>query len=256
MFSESINNMRLLLFVVILSACGSVSRKTVPEPPSHDIWNVLLQKHVNEEGWVNYKGFKQDQERLEQYLELLSTHAPDEAEWSKNEQLAYWINAYNAFTVKLIIDNYPVKSIRDLDPALSIPTINTVWHKKFFKIGGKETSLDEIEHDILRKEFDEPRIHFAINCASYSCPPIRAEAYNADIIDEQLHEQAILFINDPLRNYIKDDKVMLSGIFKWFKRDFTKSSSLIAYLNTYSRIQISESAEIEYLPYDWRLNDE
>ncbi|MTI23372.1 DUF547 domain-containing protein [Fulvivirga kasyanovii] len=244
-----------MLCVLLLSACGSSARQRVADPPPHDIWNALLHKHVDGAGWVNYEGFMRDQEKLEEYLKLLSNNAPDKDLWSREEQLAYWINAYNAFTVKLIIDNYPLESIRDLDPVLSIPAINTVWHRKFFEIGGKKTSLDEIEHEILRKEFAEPRIHFAINCASYSCPPLRSEAYKADIVDQQLNEQAILFINDPLRNQISHDRVVLSRIFKWFKSDFTRDVSLVEYLNRYSRIYIADTADLEYLPYNWQLNE-
>ncbi|MBL6445118.1 DUF547 domain-containing protein [Fulvivirga sp. 29W222] len=247
--------MRLFLFILLLSACRGTTRQSAPEPPVHDTWNELLQTHVDESGWVNYRGFIQDREKLESYLILLSDHPPDKGVWSSDEQLAYWINVYNAFTVKLIIDHYPLKSIRDLDPWLSIPTINTVWHKNFFKIGGKEITLDEIEHNILRREFEEPRIHFAINCASYSCPPLRSEAYRASIIDEQLNEQAIRFINDPQRNGIKNDQVALSSIFKWFEEDFTRGASLIEYVNQYSQTHISDDADVVYMPYDWRLNE-
>lgn len=247
--------MRLLLCVLFLSACTGSVRQGVADPPPHDIWDALLQKHVDDSGWVNYEGFIRDREKLEQYLELLSNNAPNEGLWSRGEQLAYWLNAYNAFTVKLIIDNYPLESIRDLDPVLSIPVINTVWHRKFFEIGGEKASLDEIEHEILRKKFAEPRVHFAINCASYSCPPLRSEAYKADIIDQQLNEQAILFINDPSRNQIGHDRVILSRIFKWFESDFTRDISLVEYLNRYSRLHIPDTADIEYLPYNWQLNE-
>jgi hypothetical protein len=154
--------------------------------PSHQAFDELLKKHVTKDGIVDYKGFIQDKAKLEKYLDLLSNNAPDRGKWSKDEQLAYWINAYNAFTVKLIVDNYPVKSIQDFIPTVKIPLVNTVWHIKFFKIGGKEASLDEIEHKILRKEFEEPRIHFAINCASFSCPPLLNEAFFPEKIDQQL----------------------------------------------------------------------
>ncbi|UII32093.1 DUF547 domain-containing protein [Fulvivirga ulvae] len=247
--------MRWLFLILLLADCTGASRQTVPRPPSHDIWDKLLQKHVDKAGWVDYKGFEEDSEILEQYLELLGSNAPDKKLWSEDEQLVYWINAYNAFTVKLIVDHYPLKSIRDLDPLLSIPTLNTVWHRKFFKIGGRKTSLDEIEHEILRKQFEEPRIHFAINCASYSCPPLRAEAYRADNINNQLNEQATLFINDPLRNHIKENQVALSAIFDWFQEDFTQDGSVIKYVNQYSHTPISESADVEYLPYSWQLNE-
>ncbi|MTI38173.1 DUF547 domain-containing protein, partial [Fulvivirga lutimaris] len=146
-------------------------------------------------------------------------------------------------------------SIQDLHPTIYIPLVRTVWHKKFFKIGGVEMNLDEIEHDILRKEFDEPRIHFAINCASFSCPPLRNEAFTADKIDKQLEEQAVNFVNDSERNKITAERAEISKIFSWFTKDFTKEVSLIQFLNKYSKVELKENARIDYLDYDWSLND-
>lgn len=224
-------------------------------PPDHLIWNELLQSHAKPDGRVDYRGFIQDKEKLEAYLRILSANPPDRQTWSQKEQLAYWINAYNAFTVKLIVDHYPVKSIRDLGPKLKIPLLKEVWNYKFFEIGGKKTSLDELEHGVLRKEFEEPRIHFAINCASVSCPPLLAEAFVADRLDEQLDLVASQFINDPVRNHISKDQVELSSIFNWFSGDFTRKTTLIEFLNQYSTVKISQDAQVKYLEYDWSLNE-
>lgn len=250
--------MRLYIIIgicFILIACSDVSREKSQNPPSHQPWDQLLRKHVKENGMVDYPGFIADKKDLQRYLDNLNAHAPDKNEWTQEEQLAYWINAYNAFTIKLIIDNYPVESIRDLGPSLSIPGIRTVWHTKFFKIGGKATSLDEIEHDILRKEFNEPRIHFAINCASVSCPPLRKGAFLPDKIEEQLHEQAVIFINDSTRNRISKESVEVSKIFSWFKSDFTKNGSMRDFLNSYSKVKINKEADINYMNYNWNLNE-
>ena len=244
------------LFCVIFSmliGCSTNSRQIVDTSPSHEIWDNLLKLHVRD-GLADYQGFIQDSVLLTSYLKLLSSNAPDQKAWSKNEQLAYWINAYNAFTVKLIMDHYPTNSIRDLK-TMNIPGVSTIWHRKFFKIGEVDTSLDEIEHKILRKQFDEPRIHFAINCASISCPVLRAEAYSPKNIESQLYEQAVLFINDPDRNRISTNEIELSKIFSWFKSDFTNEGSLIEYINQYSKIQIDKDANLTYLNYDWRLNE-
>ncbi len=219
------------------------------------IWSELLGRHVKENGMVDYKGFIQDKELLEKYLKTLSAHAPDPSIWSEEEQLAYWINAYNGYTVKLIVDNYPLKSIEDLHPTVHIPTVSTVWHKKFFSIGGVKTSLDEIEHDILRKKFNEPRIHFAINCASFSCPPLRDEAYVAGKLDAQLEDMARRFINDPDRNKISENNPQVSKIFSWFSGDFTRNGTLIEYLNKYAQVPVNTDAKLNYLDYDWSLND-
>jgi hypothetical protein len=247
----------LCLFIVIMLtvfSCNGQARQKSDTPPSHAVWDRLLKDHVIN-GMIDYQGFIKDKTDLDLYLNTLSTNAPDPDLWSEKEQLAYWINAYNAFTVKLIVDNYPLKSIEELHPTVHIPSVSTVWHKKFFTIGGAETSLDEIEHDILRKEFDEPRIHFAINCASFSCPPLRAEAFTADKLERQLEEMARQFINDPVRNKIEKDAIKISSIFNWFSGDFTKNGTLIDFLNKYSDTTIQKNADINYLPYDWALND-
>ncbi len=240
-------------------ACHSTSadnEKTSSKPPSHVAWDKLLKKHVKSGGLVDYKGFKANSAELQRYLDLLDANKPDESEWSREEQLAYWINAYNAFTIKLIVDNYPVKSIKDLNPVLSIPTVRSIWSKKLFRIGGELISLDEIEHGILRKKFEEPRIHFAINCASFSCPVLRAEAYFSEKINEQLEEQTVLFLNDPTRNIITTDNPKVSKIFSWFKKDFKKNGTVIDFLNQYVKdVKVDRGADLDYLDYDWKLNE-
>ncbi|MDX5417904.1 MAG: DUF547 domain-containing protein [Hymenobacteraceae bacterium] len=223
--------------------------------PDHQQWTKLLQKHVAANGDVDYKGFRQDQKMLQLYLDQLSSGIPDPNTWSRNEQLAYWINAYNAFTVKLIVDNYPLQSIKDLNSRISIPLVNTVWDDKFIILGGKKYSLNDIEHRILRKEFEEPRIHFAINCASKSCPKLRREAYTAEKLEFQLKEQTTGFINDPKHNRITPDNPKVSAIFDWFGEDFKKKGTLTDFLNRYSEVKIKPSAKISFLDYDWRLNE-
>lgn len=243
------------MLFTIFSCQSSTLGMAGTTPPSHQTWDQLLKANVSSTGIVDYKGFIKEKAKLEQYLKLISENAPDRKTWSKQEQLAYWINAYNAFTVKLIVDKYPVKSIRDLGPELKIPLIKDVWHYKFFKIGGVESSLDEIEHSILRKEFEEPRIHFAVNCASVSCPPLLNEAFVASKLEAQLDKVASGFINDSSRNKITENNAQISSIFSWFKGDFTKKGSLIDFLNFYSKVKIKPSAKISHLDYNWNLNE-
>jgi hypothetical protein len=223
--------------------------------PSNQLYTKILQKYVNNSGLVDYKGLKNDKAELQQYLNLLSQNPPS-AKWSNNEKKAYWINAYNAFTLKLIIDNYPVKSIKDIGPSIQIPFVNTPWQKKFFKIGGQEMKLDQIEHDILRKQFNDPRIHFTLVCASRSCPELRNEAYEAARLDKQLNEQGRIFLTDKSKNIISSDKLQLSKIFSWFKGDFTRNSNLIDFLNRFSPVKIKEDADIDHLDYNWNLNEQ
>jgi len=245
----------LSIFLINLSCGSSDLGQTGTIPPSHAIFNTLLKKHVSDQGKVNYKGFIADGEQLDAYLTLLSSNPPDRETWSDEEQLAYWINAYNAFTIKLIINHYPVKSIRDIGPTLSIPLVNTVWHLEFFTIGGKKASLDEIEHKILRKEFDEPRIHFAINCASISCPQLLNSAYIAENLEAQLEQAARSFINDVKLNTMQATGAELSSIFSWFKSDFTRNGGLIDYINQYANVNLNKDAKISYKEYNWFLNE-
>ena len=210
----------------------------------HSKWNALLQTHVSDNGNVNYKGFKNDEERLHDYLEYLSENQPKSSS-TKNEKLAYWINAYNAFTIKLIIDNYPIKSIKDIEKP---------WDKKFIPIGAKLLSLNHIEHEILRK-MNEPRIHFAIVCASYSCPKLKNKAYTANRLETQLTNATKGFLADKNRNEISENNLKLSKIFKWFVKDFTVNGSLIDFLNKHSEVKISAKAKKRYVEYNWALNE-
>lgn len=221
-------------------------------PIDHALFDKVLAEFVTDSGWVDYQALKENPEALNNYLNLLKNNHPS-MDWSREEKLAYWINAYNAFTLDIVIRNYPLQSIKDIR-RWSIPFVNTVWDIPFIEIEGETYSLNHLEHHILRVEFDEPRIHFAINCASVSCPPLRKEVFVADRLDSQLEEQAVLFINDPSRNRILSDRVELSSIFSWFKGDFTKEGSLINYVRRYSEIQPSDDARLSYLDYDWALN--
>lgn len=243
------------LFLFTLSCGNSPLGGENTDPPSHHLFDTLLKRHVDEQGVVNYKGFMLDSTELETYLLLISENPPDGTTWSREEQLAYWINAYNAFTIKLIVDHYPVNSIRDIGPSLEIPLVNTVWHLEFFEIGGQPASLDEIEHKILRKKFVEPRIHFAINCASVSCPILLNSAFTAEKLEEQLERVTRSFINDPSRNELGRESAEISSIFFWFKEDFTRNGSLIEFINRYSDVPLQPTTKISFKEYDWNLNE-
>ncbi len=241
----------ILLLVLTLTCCKVKNYSSGASPISHSQWDALLQKHVSEEGWVDYSGFIQDSQEVNNYLELLSNNHPDPDSWNQEERLAYWINAYNAYTVKLIMDHYPVNSIKDIKSG--IPFINTVWDIKFINIQGQNYDLNNIEHGILRSKFDEPRIHFAVNCASISCPKLQNKAYTADQLDSQLDEAAREFINDPTRNIIKDDQLQLSKIFKWYGGDFDEDIPEV--IRGYTDQVLDEKLKVNYLEYNWQLNE-
>jgi hypothetical protein len=152
---------------------------------------------------------------------------------------------YNAFTVKLIVDNYPLKSITDIkDP----------WDKKFIDLKGTMYSLNQIEHEILRPKFQDPRIHFAVNCASYSCPKLLNHAYMPMSLDNMLTQMTKDFLDDPKRNIITKEKGEVSQLFDWYKEDFTKHGDLIVFINMYSRVKMNKDAEIVFMEYNWELN--
>ncbi len=240
--------MKRTLFLILMcstllvsySQTNKVSAKII-----HNNWDLLLKKHVDFTGSVNYKSFLNDAGKVSNYLVYLSQHAPRE-DWITSEKIAYYINLYNAATIHLILKNYPLNSIKDLE---------NPWKKPFIKLGDSMVSLNSIEHEYLRN-FNEPRIHFAINCASISCPKLLNEAFTAQNLEEQLEEATYQFINSE-HNLITEEAVSLSKIFKWYKKDFTKTQkqSLQDYIKRYSTVIISPKATIQFMEYDWGLND-
>lgn len=205
---------------------------------------------------INYQSVKQNSGSLDKVLKELSAVSEKEFQsFNENQQLSFLINAYNAFTIKLIIDHYPVKSIKKIGGVFSSP-----WKKEFFQLRGKSTSLDEVEHEMLRKDYTEPRIHFGVNCASIGCPPLRAGAFVPTRLDQQLNEQALLFLNNPEQNTLDkaQKKMVLSKIFSWFGDDFKKKSpSVAAYvLKIWGEDPaIANDYKVEFRAYNWDLNE-
>jgi hypothetical protein len=248
----SFPNMKYLLFCLLLSLFESNAQTS---PPSHDGFTQLLKKNVTNAGKVNYKGFIKDSIEFNKYLKQLSDHPPQK-NWSKNDQMAYWINAYNAFTIKLIMRYYPVKSIKDIGSSIQIPFVNTPWDIKFITIGKDKLDLNNIEHGILRKKFNDPRIHVVLVCASKSCPVLLNEAYEGAKLEDQFTKQAKTFLSDPFRNKVNKSSPELSMIFKWYSMDFNKDgNTVVDFVNRYAPVKIAPSAKISYLEYDWTLND-
>ncbi|MBL6990511.1 MAG: DUF547 domain-containing protein [Bacteriovoracaceae bacterium] len=224
---------------------------------THKDFNEVLKKNVvfsNKQGLVKYKKLQLDPSKLDNYLIKLSSVSKKQFDqFSENEQLAFLINAYNAFTIKLIINNYPVKSIKDIGSFFK-----SSWKIKFFTLLGEKTYLDHIEHDLIRKQFNEPRIHFALNCASISCPSLQNFAYTAKQLEVQLVKVTQNFLKNTGKNRFvkKDKKLQLSKIFKWYKQDFVKKhGSVMKFVRPYFGSDVSDSVEIEYLDYDWKLNE-
>ena len=238
-----------LIWSSLLIACSPakiaiLQTREIHPKPSHTLWEQVLTTYVDAAGNVNYKELASESEALLEYLDHMSDNPPTPS-WTRADSLAYYINLYNAATVKLIVENYPVNSIKD---------IKNPWLKKRVQIGDSKVSLAHIENKILRK-MDEPRIHFAINCASFSCPKLINMAFTTDSIEEQLASVTKDFIADPTRNRVSAEKLELSKIFQWYKGDFKSSGGLRIFIKENSSIDIEEDAEIIFLKYDWSLNE-
>jgi hypothetical protein len=208
----------------------------------HSTWNDLLKKHVSSTGKVDYKGFKRDIDILDTYMRSLNEGAPAETA-SKEERLSYWINAYNAVTVRLIVNNYPISSITKLDAGKP-------WDVKRYSNGGKKMSLNDIENNILRPMGDA-RIHFALNCAAKSCPPLLNEAFTADNVNKLLEQRTRQFVNSS-RTVIEKDAVKVSKVFDWYGKDF---GNVVDFVNKYAKVKAAKTAKVTFADYDWSLND-
>jgi Protein of unknown function, DUF547 len=259
---------------------GALTATTLPAraqafDQAHGVWTELLREHVRllrggRATQVHYAGFAADRPELKAYLDSLSAVAPAAfASWPRAERQAFLINAYNAFTVELILTRYPdLKSIKDLGSLLGSP-----WKPKWIMLLGTKVSLDDIEHAMLRKrgDYDDPRVHFAVNCASIGCPALREEAFVASRLDAQMDEQTLRFMSDRTRNRFNAQRgrLELSKIFDWYGEDFRLGHRGIASLPAFAARYVDQLADtpaererirsgtvdIAFADYDWVLND-
>lgn len=261
-----------LLMASILFGFFSQTLSAAEDGFDHKEWDQLLKLHVRvlqggQATQVDYPGFAEHQVSLSAYLDRLSDVSRSRFDaWSSEEQLAFLINAYNAWTVALILTEWPdLESIKDLGSLFRSP-----WSKDIAPLLGDTVSLDDIEHKMIRDSdrYQDPRIHFAVNCASIGCPALRAEAYQGQTLETQLNEQTRLFLSDVSRNRLEKGELKLSSIFKWYKQDFEKGwsgyTSLASFLLDYAAellldaqaIQALKNGDLDivYLDYDWGLN--
>lgn len=268
--------MKTLFTTLLLIFFSQAKAATLPAfDHEHSLWSHLLKTNITlvrggQVSKLDYAAIKKDDKTLKAYLNTLSAVTPTEfSHWNKNQRMAFLINAYNAFTVELILTQYPkLKSIRDLGSLFSSP-----WNKKFIPLLGKVVTLDDIEHKMLRKpgSYNDPRIHFAVNCASIGCPPLREEAFVANKLDAQLNEQTTRFLSDKTRNrfHQKEQALHVSKIFDWYGSDFEKGhlgiQSLEQFFAKHAKLLTDDKSaqnlirkqevDIEFLDYDWGLND-
>lgn len=272
----------ITVFITVLGILFSAyAQEDIPQKFSYDDYVTTLKTFVNNQGMVNYKDLKANREELDAFVSSIGKLNPQVYEkWDEKEKIAFLINAYNGLTLKVIVDNYPIKSSflkSRIYPKNSIRQIKGVWDKIKFNLIGKEKTLDQIEHKILRKEFNEPRIHMALVCAAMGCPALRNEPYTGDKLATQLDDQTERFLKDPEKFRIDrdDGELYLSSIFKWFGEDFIKTYGTYEKFSKYDEKeravlnQISKYLEesdqeyletgdykIKYLDYDWSLNEQ
>ncbi len=271
----------LLAYMLVLTTAGVLAVEETKRVFSYDDYAAVLKDHVDDTGMVNYKKLKAAPQRLNALITAMSKVDQKSYErWNKEEQIALWLNAYNAFTLKALINNYPIKSSffrSRIYPKNSIRQIPGVWSKIKFNVVGRDLTLGHIEHEILRKKFNEPRIHMAMVCAAMGCPPLLNKPYITQRLNEQLDERTRRFLANPAKFRIDRNAgvVYLSPIFKWFKGDFVtryapdkkisnhgkEVSSVLNFIA--GRLEKSDREyilkgdfKIKYLKYDWSLNEQ
>lgn len=252
MVSSCKRNLNLLFFLLAFFLLGQ--NLCFAKDSLHKGWDELLQQNVHE-GLVDYHGLNRQRDKLDAYLNIISSTSVESL--TSQEQLALYINAYNSCTVSLILDNIEngtlPESIKDIGSIFSSP-----WSKAICNVGGRDLSLDEIEHGIIRPQFKDNRIHFAVNCASMSCPVLLDRAYFPSMLDAQLDQAVRTFLSDDKANYMEDNTLYVSRIFKWYDEDFPEGvvEFFLQYLpeKIVGRVSSTIDIKVKYLSYDWSLN--
>ena len=248
---------KILFFIFLVLSFNASFVFAVDFDHAYKRYDQLLKNNVKD-GLVNYKAIKSDSTALNKYLEnLAKVDEPTFNKWPEKERLTYLINLYNATTIKLIVDNYPVKSIRDINKAGEGP-----WKLKVVNLFGKNISLDALEHEVIRGKYDEPRVHFALVCAAVGCPKLPSQSFIPSKLEEQLAERTRLFLSEKDKNYIDENQktVYLSSIFDWFAQDFNKThGSVLGFVKEYLPAEeakkINSDYSLKFTEYDWNLNE-
>lgn len=248
---------RMLALVVLGLGAGGLHAADSFDP-SHALWGRVLSNHVAQ-ALVDYTGLRARPAELDAYLEAVAAVPQAEFKrWRREDRLALLLNLYNAQTLRLIIDHYPLASIRSIGV---LP--GAAWRLRVVRFGGGVISLDHLEHQIIRKQYDEPRIHFALVCAAKGCPPLRAQPYVGARLDSQLEDQARRFLADSAKNRFEPESgtLWLSPIFEWYQDDFNRAGTLADYARRYlpgGAVRAMEKAErikVRFTDYDWSLNE-
>lgn len=240
-------------FLLLLAAVAAPAARAAQV--NNTPYAELLAKY-NEDGLVNYTGLKEQHAKLKKYLDYLASINPDEL--ARNDAFAYYINLYNAATLDIVLDNYPgIESIKDIGGILGSP-----WKKDFIRLNGKSVSLDYIEHGILRPVYMDPRVHFAVNCASMGCPPLHGEPFEGATLDFTLDELTRNVMADPSQTRLEDEELFVNKVFDWFGGDWGSKQEKIGFVRQYAPKKLAakigklgRQLNLEYSDWDWTLND-
>ena len=213
-----------------------------PTAQDYKVFDKLLKTYVDPNGRVNYKMLTKEKTAINQVLD--QWQKINAQKLNEKARLAFYINLYNLTTLKVIADNYPIKSIKDIKGG-------KIWDIGLMVLNGKSYSLNELENQLIRGQYKEPRIHFLINCGAKSCPPLHTEAFTEKNIDELMDKRTRQFINDVLSNTITPKQIKISKIFDWYQTDF---GNLVSFINRYSKTKVLNNAKISFMDYDWDLN--
>lgn len=262
----------VIIFILVLTTPVVSLSEAIEE--TADSYAVVLSMYVDDDGLVDYAGLKENRGELDSFIKLLAKQSSTTYQnWSRDKKIAFWINAYNALTLRSIIDNYPIKWSfqKILFPKNSIRQIKGVWKEKKHRVMSRNLTLDQIEHEILRKEFQEPRVHVALVCAAVSCPSLRNEPYRANKLALQFKQQAQRFLSNAHGMQLPkpgDKTLRVSKIFKWFAEDFlwlysdetNPEVAVIRYIAANAPEGIDKSVfqggRLSYLDYNWELNEQ
>ena len=257
---------------VLLALCLWALPARASEPPpanrqpamtvDHSLWKRILTSYIRttDDGvhlFAYGKVTPADHQRLKQYISSLEVTRVEAL--PRDEQMAFWINLYNAKTIDIVLDHYPVKTIRDISLGGGLLTTGP-WKKQVMTVGGQPLSLDNVEHDILRKQWKDPRVHYAVNCASFSCPNLSGKPFTGKDLDAMLDAGAKAYINHPRGATFRNDRLVLSQIFEWYRKDFgSTDAEVIAHLARYAspdlKAKLATTRSIASYGYDWSLND-
>ena len=240
----------LVIFLVLATGCV----EAWGEGPYPAGYAAVLTAHVRD-GGVDYAGLKEQEAFFNAVLEAMA--AVDPAVLPPSERIAFYINAYNAWTIKLILDHWPgIRSIKEAGNILRSP-----WKREFVRLAGKTVSLDAIEHGILRRQYGDARLHFALNCASMSCPPLAGVPYQGQTLNAQLDAQTAAFVNDPAQTFVVDGRLHVSKLFDWYGEDFGGETGVWAFIRRFAGPRLATAMDaladhrLVYADYDWSLND-